>query len=306
MKIEISRLIIAVTISGIVFSSYTQASCDISFNVNSDLTIIPSNITEIFNGTNKPAFNYKHTSTIALDGSPVPVSALENLANNVEMEILLYIISAKTWVTRTLPIKLTGTGNDVISSWIGMDADWGIVQFNSISYVFNNGHYVNANAWWCRPDVSAGTEQTGIMSVAGQGKDELLSTNWGGRYPTGWSIKTSPTVTWMETPAIDISVQTPVLDFGTAYTGIPARRELKYTVTSNVISGVVDVTYRTANIIGDARVKVLGTTDSNTEQIITNVTKNDATQITRFVEVTAPEDVTGEYNGTLTIDINIP
>lgn len=307
MKIKIPSNVMVV-LSCVVFTPFhVQAGCDINFNISSDMVIsaVPADISAY---VAQPKFQFKYTNTITLDGSPVPVSALETLVKNVEMKYLLIATteSGESGSNLSMSTKLTGTGNDAISIWLKTNTQaWRMFNVLDISYVFDNGRHVNANAWWCRPDVSAGREQTGIMSFAGQGTVALLSSWYILRPPLIWNINTSPTVMWMETPAIDISVQTPVLDFGAAYTGIPTRKELKYTVTSNVISGVVDVTYRTANITGDARVKVLGTSQGNAEQIITSMTKNDATQITRLVEITSPEGVTGEYNGVLTIDVNM-
>ena len=301
--------IFVIILSCSFFLPHAQAACDINFNASHPITVDAGVTGEIMSSAGRPTFQFKYTNTLTLAGEPVPVVAMETLINNVELAYKKRLVIGGGGGMETIiwTTNLTGTGHDAISTWVTTAASsWRMLELNSISYKFNNGRRVNANAWWCRPDISAGREQTGQMSVAGQGTPEFTQ-GWESRVPPQiWKIKTSPVVTWMENVSVDISIQTPVLDFGVAYAGIPTRRELKYTVTSNVISGVVDVTYRTANIIGDARVKVLGTTQSNTEQIITSVTKNDATQITRFVEITAPEGVTGEYNGTLTIEINMP
>ncbi|EAA7288979.1 hypothetical protein PK04_03035 [Salmonella enterica subsp. enterica] len=253
-------------------------------------------------------FRFAYTNSFILSGSEIPASAMTGMVKEVELITPVYIDNVAPPIPQiTLTTNLASTGNDAISVWERTDVTrWKTLLYESIAYKFkDNGVFNNVDQWWCGQNVSAGTIQTGGVSVAGNGT--AVMSYWARPQPPAlWNVNTSPQITWREIPSLNISLITPVLDFGTAYTGITARKELKFTLTSNVISAPVNVTYTLTPVTGSATVNIAGTTQNGTEQVTTSATKNDVKEITRMVEITGSEGVGGGYEGRLQIVLEIP
>lgn len=312
------KILLAKTISVLAFFSLSsaQAGCDIEFSSDSDLVIVTNNGGSGYksmNGYTDPRFYFKYTNRFFLGGLSISGSAFKEMVK----EAKVYGWGAKDpqyggisgqdvqgiWTTQ----NLTGTNNDVVTLWSFTTTGnhWLSWQYEKISYEFNKGVFKNADLWWCEQNVSAGTEQTGTISVTDSGTSQMLY--WMiSAPPSDWFAGSAPQVRWREIPSLNITLITPTLDFGTAYTGIPVKKDLKFTLTSNVISAPVNVTYTVTPVIGSATVNIVGATQNGTEQIITSTTKNNAKEITRIVEITGPDGATGGYEGRLQIDLEIP
>ncbi|ELS7235302.1 hypothetical protein QO588_003625 [Salmonella enterica] len=180
---------------------------------------------------------------------------------------------------------------------------WLSFEDPNVKVKHKSGEIKNVDPFWCDENISAGVVQNDTPSFTDGSLSYTILMVPG--MTVAMLPNAIPSYTWVETPALEMLLSTPVLDFGTVYTGSIAQKELNYSITSNVISGAVNVTYRLANVSGDGVVTVDGKLLPVSEQVTTNSDKNTPTNITRSVEIKSTDNKTGDYAGQLIIDLEL-
>ncbi|EBP9818081.1 hypothetical protein AIC87_003947 [Salmonella enterica subsp. enterica serovar Javiana] len=261
----------------------------------------------------QPKVVIKNSVKASMGGKSVPGTALASVTESAALSMKVSNATqnnppkGETIFPTLITTRSQGLGGVFELTWEKNDLIipnlWLSFEDPNVKVKHKSGEIKNVDPFWCDENISAGVVQNDTPSFTDGSLSYTILMVPG--MTVAMLPNAIPSYTWVETPALEMLLSTPVLDFGTVYTGSIAQKELNYSITSNVISGAVNVTYRLANVSGDGVVTVDGKLLPVSEQVTTNSDKNTPTNITRSVEIKSTDNKTGDYAGQLIIDLEL-